>query len=176
LAGLLSRRSRILAGEYVEGRQHGNKDRIPTFTGTIMTEEATNLSTTEDGPVRVQLRRTKGWRMPPNTVKVDRSTPYGNPMPVGWMEQEVTFCGIDCLSARVMVDARTAVDIFAFWMSGENLDRMPLERPDLTPLRGKNLACWCPLDKPCHADVLLELANAPTAASLRAMALDGGIE
>jgi hypothetical protein len=30
---------------------------------------------------------------------------------------------------------------------------------DLTELRGKNLACWCPLDQPCHADVLLELAN-----------------
>jgi hypothetical protein len=27
-------------------------------------------------------------------------------------------------------------------------------------LRGKSLACWCPLDQPCHADVLLELANA----------------
>jgi hypothetical protein len=26
-------------------------------------------------------------------------------------------------------------------------------------LRGKNLACWCPLNKPCHADVLLALAN-----------------
>ena len=26
-------------------------------------------------------------------------------------------------------------------------------------LRGKNLACFCPLDQPCHADVLLELAN-----------------
>ena len=32
-------------------------------------------------------------------------------------------------------------------------------------LRGKNLACWCPLDQPCHADVLLELANAPEATS-----------
>jgi hypothetical protein len=27
-------------------------------------------------------------------------------------------------------------------------------------LRGKNLACWCPLDEPCHADVLLQIANA----------------
>jgi hypothetical protein len=26
-------------------------------------------------------------------------------------------------------------------------------------LRGRDLACWCPLDQPCHADVLLELAN-----------------
>jgi hypothetical protein len=32
---------------------------------------------------------------------------------------------------------------------------------DVTPLRGHDLACWCPLDQPCHADVLLELANAP---------------
>ena len=32
-------------------------------------------------------------------------------------------------------------------------------RPDVTELRGKDLACWCPLDQPCHADVLLELAN-----------------
>ena len=29
----------------------------------------------------------------------------------------------------------------------------------LTKLRGHDLACWCPLDSPCHADVLLELAN-----------------
>jgi hypothetical protein len=26
-------------------------------------------------------------------------------------------------------------------------------------LKGKNLACWCSLDKGCHADILLELAN-----------------
>jgi hypothetical protein len=35
-------------------------------------------------------------------------------------------------------------------------------RPDVTSLRGKDLACFCPLDQPCHADVLLELANAPS--------------
>jgi hypothetical protein len=27
-------------------------------------------------------------------------------------------------------------------------------------LKGKNLACWCPLDQPCHADILLRIANA----------------
>jgi hypothetical protein len=32
-------------------------------------------------------------------------------------------------------------------------------RPDLAPLRGRDLVCWCPLDQPCHADVLLEVAN-----------------
>jgi hypothetical protein len=35
----------------------------------------------------------------------------------------------------------------------------------LDPLRGKNLACWCPLDQPCHADVLLEFANHATTTS-----------
>lgn len=35
----------------------------------------------------------------------------------------------------------------------------PLRDASLAPLRGKNLACWCPLDAPCHADILLALAN-----------------
>lgn len=42
--------------------------------------------------------------------------------------------------------------------------RLPQRPPDmgawLAPLRGRDLACWCRLDQPCHADVLLELANA----------------
>lgn len=33
------------------------------------------------------------------------------------------------------------------------------DRLDVEELRGKDLACWCPLDQPCHAEVLLELAN-----------------
>ena len=36
---------------------------------------------------------------------------------------------------------------------------IPAARPDLTPLRGHDLACWCPLDQPCHADAILALAN-----------------
>ena len=34
-------------------------------------------------PRRVQLSRAKGWRMPPNTVKVDRTTKWGNPFKIG---------------------------------------------------------------------------------------------
>lgn len=36
--------------------------------------------------------------------------------------------------------------------------RIILDR--LHELRGHDLVCWCPLDSPCHADVLLELADA----------------
>lgn len=99
-------------------------------------------------PKRIQLRRVKGWRMPPNTVKVDRSTKFGNPF---------TF------RPRSPDGRRIAVDRFQRWLGGEEMDGLqPAAEcyPDPSELRGKNLACWCPLDEPCHADVLLKLANA----------------
>ena len=34
-------------------------------------------------------------------------------------------------------------------------------------LAGHDLMCWCPLDRPCHADVLLELANRPHSPTTR---------
>lgn len=102
-------------------------------------------------PHRIQLSRKKGFRLPPNTVSVARPTKWGNP-----------FVG----------DAAAAVEAFRQWWQGscsvsvgpdEPIKRMAFipahERPSLASLRGKNLACWCKLDAPCHADVLLELAN-----------------
>jgi Domain of unknown function (DUF4326) len=80
-------------------------------------------------PKRVQRKRTKGWRMPPNTVSVTRR---GNPFAVTEFGREV------------------AIEKYPEWLAGK----------DLSELRGKNLACYCALDEPCHADVLLELANA----------------
>lgn len=34
----------------------------------------------------------------------------------------------------------------------------PVLMADLEQLRGKDLVCWC-APRPCHADILLELAN-----------------
>jgi hypothetical protein len=90
-----------------------------------------------DNPKRIQLRRTKGWRMPPNTVKVDRSTKWGNP----WTAAN---------SGSVDPIHRVSCETIPLWPVGWE-----------ATLRGKNLACWCALDQPCHADVLLELANTP---------------
>lgn len=90
-------------------------------------------------PVRIQLRRTSGWKMPPNTVIVDRRTKWGNPF-------------TKANSGNIDPALRFAVEV------------APLL--DVSELRGKNLACWCKItDKdgnrvPCHADVLLEIANA----------------
>jgi len=103
-----------------------------------------------DAPRRVQLSRAKGWRMPENTVKVDRSTRWGNPFPIGAAGP------LD----RVAPDAEGATGFFRA-MLGDAEIRSAADYPDdLSPLRGKNLACWCS-GLFCHADVLLELANKP---------------
>jgi hypothetical protein len=98
-------------------------------------------------PVRVQLSRAKGWRMPPNTVKVDRSTRWGNPFPVGF-EYPTAADAVRRFRAALVASDTHPDSYCGQIVSG------------LADLRGKNLACWCPPDHPCHADVLLELANA----------------
>lgn len=109
-------------------------------------------------PVRIQLSRAKGWRMPPNTVKVDRSTQWGNPFTIA-AYRESGRTGSKETAAQVCVEAYRA------WLQGEHHwahgGALP-KRPDLRGLKGKNLACWCKPGETCHADVLLELANGPT--------------
>jgi hypothetical protein len=106
-------------------------------------------------PVRVQLKRSKGWRMPANTVKVDRSTRYGNPFEAfegdaGWT---ITGPEFHCVGLSSKAEASMlAVETYRKWATDGNA-------PDLSALRGKNLACWCSLDGVCHGDVLLDLAN-----------------
>ena len=87
-------------------------------------------------PERIQRKRSKGWRMPPNTVYVGRPTKWGNPF----------FVASD-------MPAHLAVENFRNMLNRHD------EAEIRATLRGKNLACWCALDQPCHADVLLKLAN-----------------
>lgn len=113
-------------------------------------------------PIRVQRRRTKGWRMPENTVSVTRPGAYGNPYTIKGA-REAGYQGTDAELARHCVDLFRKDWVRA--LHGANTHPrhppMPFGKPIfLGPLRGKNLACFCPLDQPCHADVLLELANA----------------
>ena len=89
-------------------------------------------------PKRIQLSRKKGWQMPPDTVKVDRTTIWGN-----------NFRVEDFDSAWACVD-----------MFEHDLAKFSCFHPEdfaiyIKPLIGKNLACWCKIGTPCHADVLL---------------------
>jgi hypothetical protein len=91
-------------------------------------------------PVRLQRTRKKGAKLvSPNglpNVYVGRGSVYGNP------------CTFEN-SGDVHPALRFACEVVPLW---------PKEM--LYYLRGQNLACWCPLDQPCHGDILLELANA----------------
>lgn len=102
-------------------------------------------------PERVQLSRKSGFRLPPNTVSVARPTKWGNPHRVGAALHE-------CRTAQEAVDKfrRGFAMIDELGFIDSPIGRMSR---DLHVLRGKNLACWCKLGAPCHADVLLELAN-----------------
>lgn len=100
-------------------------------------------------PQRVQLSRRKGWRMPPNTVKVDRTTKWGNPFVPG---KPSAYAG-----GRKIQDKRHAFVIYRAVAP----DNAALAAAARAELRGKDLACWCGPYDDCHADVLLELANAP---------------
>lgn len=112
-------------------------------------------------PLRVQLSRKKGWRMPDNTVKVDRSSRWGNPFKVwrsdsGWM---VSNASCHWSVASKSDGLALAVTKFRELLSDSARREIYPIGVVLHELRGKNLACWCPLNQPCHADVLLEVCN-----------------
>ncbi|OAA26357.1 protein of unknown function (DUF4326) [Frankia sp. EI5c] len=108
-------------------------------------------------PPRVRLSRARGWRMPAGTIKVDRTTRWGNPFDYRQL-------------GRV-----EAIRRYIAWINGEGPDERPGGRRvgmvsrawvlgHLPVLAGHPLACWCPPSTPggppiCHADVLLDLAN-----------------
>ena len=119
-------------------------------------------------PERVQLSRQKGSRMPPGTVVVARPTKWGNPFTVerfGLARSielfRATANGGWSPSSVVDLDDRTALAAYELTMAWQKRVGFHVSEHIRSELRGKNLACWCPLDQPCHADVLLELANAP---------------
>jgi len=87
-------------------------------------------------PKRIQRKRSKGWKMPPNTIYVGRPTKWGNPFKM-----------------RVEDDRGIVIWYYEDW-----LRKKLVEDPTfLDELKGKDLACWCPLDKSCHADVILKI-------------------
>lgn len=98
-------------------------------------------------PQRIQLSRRKGWRKPQNARVVARPSKWGNPFRVGSVIEGVT------------LDAFEAVRLYRMYLAESMKTTRGAAELDLGKLRGRDLACWCPLDQPCHADVLLELAN-----------------
>lgn len=123
-------------------------------------------------PQRIQRKRTKCWRMPEGSIYVGRGSAYGNPFRVyrhcrgpggDWGVEDTGRFNLPCGHGWTTKSGAAAVAV--------NLYRSALARAFpadsayryylVEALRGHDLVCWCPLDSPCHADVLLELANDP---------------
>ena len=109
-------------------------------------------------PERIQLRRTKGWRKPEGAVVVARPTRWGNPFTLDTYEAD--YPDADTTERRRMATSDFQGMVAGKW-DGPGDEPAEYEHPATIRalLRGKDLACWCPLDQPCHADVLLEIAN-----------------
>ena len=135
-------------------------------------------------PARVQRKRTKGWRMPENTIYVGRGSKWGNPYKLG--ETQIRIPALDGGEWEHEGRLHKTSGEKNFYCTGNDPHGMPVgvwhqiedatlgqcielfrvhitkwARVDPSELAGRDLACWCPLDQPCHADVLLEIANQP---------------
>ena len=89
-------------------------------------------------PKRIKLKRTRGWRKPPDAVVVRRPTLHGNPYPVE-------------VYGRAEAVRLFEQDLLA--LAPEVLEAL------IAPLRGKDVACVCRLDEACHGDIWLRYAN-----------------
>jgi hypothetical protein len=123
-------------------------------------------------PKRIQRERTKGWRMPEGAVYVGRPSRWGNPFTVtngnrqGWLVWDdrdrlglapgyKTSDGFVASFPTRHEATADAVKRYRRWLLGA-----AARCADLVPeLAGRDLACWCRPDSPCHAEVLLEIAN-----------------
>lgn len=101
-------------------------------------------------PVRIQLRRSRGWRMPAGAVKVDRTTPFGNPFVVGKDGTREECVRLHALLLAGYVPLTRPI------RPGELIDHRRWVMNHLHLLRGATaLACWCPPGVACHADTLI---------------------
>lgn len=119
-------------------------------------------------PIRIQLSRKRGFNLQEvsratnglEAVIVARPSKWGNPFLVHPLQKPGRRWGLVYSSVPT---ARDAVECFRLLMTCEPMNPEPDTfayhlRGSIGELRGKNLACWCGKG-PCHADVLLELAN-----------------
>lgn len=124
-------------------------------------------------PQRIQRKRTKGWRAPAAAVYVGRGSKWGNPYAVRKFRDGL---GDDAYKVYEPEQGRThtffddtysADGPVARGLAAEKAVELyttnwiPLADPAAlrAALAGRDLMCWCPMDQPCHADVLLRIAN-----------------
>ncbi|ANK73632.1 hypothetical protein FA04_13980 [Ensifer adhaerens] len=119
--------------------------------------------------IRLQLSRRKGFSLQDTSlaanglsaVKVARPSKYGNPVIKQDFDELQAIHGELGRPPIEGIWQQHAVKCFDAWIGGKlpELGTPPTCAEIRRDLKGKNLACWCELDDPCHADVLLLVAN-----------------
>lgn len=129
-------------------------------------------------PKRIQMSRQYPWRADnPDAVIVARPSKWGNPfvtnIPHGETMQDASVRALLANRYRLWLTTGFSMEAIAEHLSLNvvgggrfNESFATTNRPTLRTVRadlaGRDLVCWCPLDQPCHADVLLEIANGAT--------------
>lgn len=119
---------------------------------------------------RIQRKRTKGFKMPENAIYVGRPTKWGNPIKlVG--DQIYINAGyrrkiLDKWVWYSLGDISDVIHLYELLWSHRSFADLDLQywsdhfaTLNLNELKGHDLACFCNLDTPCHADILIKLAN-----------------
>jgi len=121
-------------------------------------------------PIRIQRKRTKGYKQPPDTIYVGRPTKWGNPIMLDgdWIFIDASYRR-KILSPWVFYtvgDIDDVIYLFEKLLDGTQFMNKDLQywsdhfkKLDVKELKGANLSCWCKLTDKCHADILLKLAN-----------------
>ncbi|CAN5769820.1 DUF4326 domain-containing protein [soil metagenome] len=121
--------------------------------------------------IRIQRKRERSWRMPAGAVYVGRPSKWGNPYlltDVGRRFPSLTVeqcAGFVVNEFRDLVRAGTITDSLPSERPGGPREVRTVTYPSVEEIRAElagatALVCWCPLDQPCHADVLIELLEA----------------
>ena len=106
--------------------------------------------TVQTGPLR--LTRTFGSTLPEGTIYVGAGSGWANPFALDNPAPQNEYRDL----GTAPKSESDAVAIYRRYLTEGS--RADIVRKHLT---GKNLSCWCPQGTPCHADVLLEVANSP---------------
>jgi hypothetical protein len=117
-------------------------------------------------PQRIQRKRVKGYKQPPNTRYCGRGTKFGNPFILtddGWVMYKNINKNISnpwiYWSITGGFNKTDIVELYKIWIKGGLSDcKLLPSPPNLSELKNYDyLSCFCPLDQPCHVDVLIKL-------------------
>jgi len=114
-------------------------------------------------PVRIQRKRSKGFNLQAESRKINgldcvyvgRPSKWGNPNKVGDCNWLCKTAEMAAMWFRIMVSNINTPTGAKLYSNGQHFIYKNIQKE----LKGKNLACWCPDNQPCHADTLLKIAN-----------------